>query len=56
MQRYNNVFKQPKIFEENVTACLSPCYSNALWLGISPMIGIEQAFFYFPTWIKTGPF
>lgn len=26
MQRYNNVFKQPKIFEENVTACLSPCY------------------------------
>ena len=23
MQRYNNVFKQPKIFEENVTACNS---------------------------------
>ena len=20
------------------------------------MIGIEQAFFYFPAWIKTGPF
>ena len=29
---------------------------DALWLGISSMIGIEQAFFYFPTWIKTGPF